>query len=133
MVFIKFFENFEILNEDEGMGAIVSAQPSCLPGVTTGEYSGTTGSGDIGVPFNAGGGSMLSQKIPVMGREHSARTGKKSRTKKLDMKHLRSVLKSRREFLPGESSKKVMSFDDFKKDDFNKVTKVKENNGYEIL
>lgn len=138
MKHIKMFESFEEdefeLNEDSGgMGAITSAQPSSLPGVTTGQSAGTVGSGDISVPFNPGGGAKMSQKIPAMGFNHGPRTGKKSREKKLDLKQLRNAIKSRKDFTHGQTTgKKVMSFNDFQKDDINKVTRVKENNDYEI-
>ncbi len=111
-----------------GMGAIVSAQPSSLAGVTSGQGGGTVGSGDISVPFNPGGGAKMSQKIPAMGYNHGPRTGKKSRVKKLDLRQIRNSLKNRKDFTHGQTSgKKVMSFDSFKKDDVNKITKLKEN------
>jgi hypothetical protein len=130
----EFFKQNGFLNEDSGgMGAITSAQPSTLPGVTTGQSAGTVGSGDISVPFNPGGGAKMSQKVQVMGYNHGPRTGKKSREKKLDLKQIRNSLKSRKDFTHGQTTgRKVMTFDDFKKDDVNKITKLKENNDYEI-
>jgi hypothetical protein len=116
-----------------GMGSVVSAQPSGLAGQTIGpnwgSNGGTTGSGDVSVPYNPGGSNRMSQKIPVpMGKDHGSRTGKKSRTKRLDMKTLQNIFKNRPKFgdknddeKPGE--KKVMDFKDFIKADVNKVKK----------
>jgi hypothetical protein len=56
-----------------------------------GSSGGTIGSGDISVPYNPGGADRMIQKIPVMGYNHGARTGKKSR-EKVDMKALRLAL-----------------------------------------
>lgn len=113
-----------------GMGAVVSAQPSGLAGQTIGTSwasgGGTVGSGDISVPYNPGGSNRMQQKIPVMGSNHGARTGKKSREKKLDIKALRDVFARRQDFTAGQTrsgEKKVMSFDNFKKDDVNKIKK----------
>ena len=120
------------LNEDEGggtafatgtaiagMGAVTSAQPGVLPGTT-----GTVGSGDIGVPLNMGGGKypQMSFKLPAeMGKSHGARTGKKSRIKKSDLKNLKKLkdFKTNKEEAP--KSGKMLSFDDFYKSDVNKV------------
>lgn len=113
-----------------GMGAVVSAQPSGLAGQTIGTSwasgGGTVGSGDISVPYNPSGSNRMQQKIPVMGSNHGARTGKKSREKKLDIKALRDVFARRQDFTAGQTrsgEKKVMSFDNFKKDDVNKIKK----------
>jgi hypothetical protein len=46
-----------------------------------GSSGGTIGSGDISVPYNPGGADRMIQKIPVMGYNHGARTGKKERKK----------------------------------------------------
>lgn len=113
-----------------GMGAVVSAQPSGLAGQTIGTNwasgGGTVGSGDISVPYNPSGSNRMQQKIPVMGSNHGPRTGKKSREKKLDLKALKSVFAKRQDFTAGQTKngeKKVMSFDDFKKDDVNTIKK----------
>jgi len=113
-----------------GMGAVVSAQPSGLAGQTIGtswaSNGGTTGSGDVSVPYNPSGSNRVFQKIPVMGSNHGARTGKKSREKKLDLKALKSVFAKRQDFTAGQSKngeKKVMSFDDFQKNDINTIKK----------
>ena len=112
------------------VGAVVSAQPSGLAGATIGTNwasgGGTVGSGDISVPYNPGGANRMQQKIPVMGSNHGARTGKKSREKKLDIKALKDVFARRQDFTAGQTrsgEKKVMSFDNFKKDDVNKIKK----------
>ena len=113
-----------------GMGAVVNAQPSGLAGQTIGTNwasgGGTVGSGDISVPYNPSGSNRMQQKIPVMGSNHGPRTGKKSREKKLDLKALKSVFAKRQDFTAGQTKngeKKVMSFDDFKKDDINTIKK----------
>lgn len=129
MKHILLFENFEIdINEDtsatggSGMGAIVSAQPSSLAGSTM-SPDATCGSGDISVPYNPGTGAKLMQKMPVMGYNHGARTGKKSRTKKLDLKQLKADFKAKKDTTtPKTGERKVMNFNDFKSDF--KVTKV---------
>jgi hypothetical protein len=61
-----------------------------------------------------------------MGSNHGARTGKKSREKKLDLKALKNVFDKRQDFTAGQSKngeKKVMNFDDFQKNDINKIKK----------
>lgn len=113
-----------------GMGAVVSAQPSGLAGATIGiswaSYGGTVGSGDVSVPYNPSGSNRVFQQIP-MGKEHGPRTGKKSRTKKLDLKALKNIFAKRQDYTSGQSDvkrePKVMSFDDFQKKDFNKIKK----------
>ena len=113
-----------------GMGAVVSSQPSGLAGATIGTSwasgGGTVGSGDVSIPYNPSGANRMQQKIPVMGSNHGPRTGKKSREKKLDLKALKSVFAKRQDFTAGQTKngeKKVMSFDDFKKDDINTIKK----------
>ncbi len=113
-----------------GMGAVVSAQPSGLAGATIGTNwasgGGTVGSGDISVPYNPSGANRVFQKLPApMGKEHGPRTGKKSRQKKLDLKALRDVFAKRQDFTAGqgESTKKVMNFNNFLKNDFTTIKK----------
>jgi hypothetical protein len=114
-----------------GMGAVVSANPSSFAGSTIGTSwssgGGTIGSGDVGVPYNAGGkGAQMKVPIP-MGKEHGAKTGKKSRVKKLDMKALKDIFAKRQDYTSGEGNvdrpSKVMSFDAFQKDSINTVKK----------
>jgi hypothetical protein len=119
-----------------GMGAVVGPQPSPLSGSTIGpawsDHGGTLGSGDVSIPFPVGGKNFMYQKAPAreMGKSHGPRTGKKSRVKKLDLKALKNVFAKRQDFTAGSEkpvkSKKVLNFDDFQKNDLNKVTKVKE-------
>jgi hypothetical protein len=119
-----------------GMGSVVGPQPSSLSGSTIGpawsDHGGTLGSGDVSIPFPVGGKNFMYQKAPAgeMGKSHGPRTGKKSRVKKLDLKTLKNVFAQRQDFTTGSEkpvkSKKVLNFDDFQKNDFNKVTKVKE-------
>jgi hypothetical protein len=115
-----------------GMGAVVSAQPSGLAGATIGTNwasgGGTTGSGDVSVPYNPSGSNRVFQKIPApMGKNHGPRTGKKSRVKKLDLKALKDVFAKRQDFTAGqgESSgkKRVLDFNDFLKNDFTTIKK----------
>jgi len=113
-----------------GMGAVVSAQPSGLAGATIGTSwasgGGTVGSGDVSVPYNPSGANRVFQKIPVMSKNHGARTGKKSRGKKLDLQTIKNVFAKKQDYTAGQSKsgeKKVMSFDDFQKNDINKIKK----------
>jgi hypothetical protein len=115
-----------------GMGAVVSAQPSGLAGATIGPNwasgGGTTGSGDISVPYNPSGANRVFQKIPApMGKNHGPRTGKKSRVKKLDLKSLRDVFAKRQDFTDSQEEtkgkKKVLDFNDFLKNDFTTIKK----------
>jgi hypothetical protein len=135
---IKRFEEFNELNEDtsatggvsvSGAGAVVSANPSTFAGATIGTNwssgGGTKGSGDVGVPFNAGGPAM--QKIPVSGRDHGPRTGKKNRKPKLDMKSLKDIFSKKQDYTAKqgevERQPKIMSFDDFYKNDITNIKK----------
>lgn len=108
-------------------GAIQSSQPSALPGALKGANwingGGEEGSGDdINVPYNPSGANRIFQKIPKMGKNHGARTGKKSREKPLDLKHIQSILKGRKD--APEKPGKVMDFDKFNKDRLDDVTKL---------
>jgi hypothetical protein len=116
-----------------GMGAVVSAQPSGLAGTTIGpgwaSGGGTTGSGDISVPYNPSGANRVFQKLPApMGKNHGPRTGKKSRQKRLDLKALKDVFSKRQDFTSGEGEskpkeKRVMDFNDFFRNDFTTIKK----------
>lgn len=108
-------------------GGIVSSQPSNYSGVTTEPgYSnggGTIGSGDISIPYHLNGTKTF-QKVPVDNRK-----GNSKRRKNKILTGLKNSLANRKDFLSGQSKdrpKKVMSFNDFNKEDINKVTKVKE-------
>ena len=81
----------------------------------------TNDKGYINVPYNPSGTNRMMQRIPVMGKDHGARTGKKSREKRLDIKALRAALAKRKDFERKDGEKKVMSFDNFTKDEFNKI------------
>lgn len=112
-----------------GMGSVTAAQPSSYAGSTIGNNwsgnGGTVGSGDISNPFP--GPDKMYQK--EMGKNHGARTGKKSRVKKLDLKSLRSALSKKQDYTTSAEpkGKRVMNFDDFQKQGLSKVTKVKES------
>jgi hypothetical protein len=110
-----------------GMGAVVAAQPSNNTGVTTepGYTSGggKTGSGDISMPYNAGGTKMF-QKAPVDNRR-----GTNKRRKNKVLAGLKSVFANRQDFTAGQGKdkpSKLMNFDSFSKDELAKVTKVKQ-------
>jgi hypothetical protein len=115
-----------------GMGAVVSAQPSGLAGATIGtnwaSNGGTTGSGDVSIPYNPSGSNRMFQTIP-MGKNHGGRTGKKSRKKKLDLKALKDVFAKKQDYTDNqgddkkERPKKIMNFNDFFKNDFNTIKK----------
>lgn len=117
-----------------GMGAVVSSQPSGLAGTTIGTNwasgGGTEGSGDVSIPYNPSGSNRVFQKLP-MGKDHGPRTGKKSRTKKLDIKALKDIFAKRQDFTSGEGEReqsvkgkgKVLNFNNFLKNDFNTIKK----------
>jgi hypothetical protein len=62
-----------------------------------------------------------------MGFGHGPRTGKKSRTKKLDLKALKNIFAKKQDYKSGQGEvkkePKVMSFDNFIKNDINTVKK----------
>ncbi len=107
-----------------GMGSVQASQPSSLPGALNGlswaSGGGKEGSGDISVPYNPSGSNRMFQKIP-MGKNHGSKTGKKSREKKLNLKTIKDLMKSKK------PAGRVMNFDSFiKKDITTKVHKVKD-------
>lgn len=134
-IYIKeqiLFEDTSATGGPAGMGAVVSAQPSGLAGSTIGTNwasgGGTTGSGDVSMPFNPGGSNRVFQKAPAqMGSNHGSRTGKKSRKKRMTLKtmqQLRNTLSQRQDYTKtGEPKSKVMDFNDFQKADINKIKK----------
>ncbi len=83
----------------------------------------TDDKGYIDVPYNPSGTNRMMQRIPVMGKDHGARTGKKSREKRLDIKALRAALAKRKDFERRDGEKKVMNFDNFAKDEFSRIKK----------
>lgn len=105
-------------------GGYVNSQPASLPGVTTNPTYAATGGTDgdyISVPYNTGGKLA---KYDVMGKGHGAMTGKKSRTKRLDMKALKNIFAKRQDYTAGQDEVKkqrVMDFDDFQKADLTQV------------
>jgi len=125
-----------------GMGAVVSAQPSGLAGATIGTNwasgGGTVGSGDVSMPYNPSGANRVFHKAPLaMGKDHGPRTGKKSRTKKLDIKTLKNMLSKTQDYQDGQNErtpkkpenqpsskeKRVFNFNDFLKNDFTTIKK----------
>lgn len=138
MKHLILFENFdEETNEStSATGGLevstgVSGGPSSgLAGQTlsTNWASGTNkvSDGTLDVAYNPGGANRVFQKmLAPMGSNHGARTGKKSREKRLDIKHLRNVLSKKKDFTPTSSDKKIMSFDNFEKDKINTIKKNK--------
>jgi hypothetical protein len=111
-----------------GMGAVVSPQPSMFAGVTTepgySDGGGKVGSGDISVPYNPGGRKKVFQKVPVDNRK-----GSNKRRKNKLIQGLKNIFSQRQDYTSGQGSakpSKIMNFDNFSKDDLNKVTKVKQ-------
>jgi len=111
-----------------GMGAVVSPQPSMFAGVTTEPgYSaggGSVGSGDISVPYNPGGRKKVFQKIPVDNRK-----GTNKRRKNKMIQGLKNIFSQKQDYTAGQGGSKpskIMNFDNFSKDDLNKVTRVKQ-------
>lgn len=130
---IKTFESFseEII---EATGEVFSSPSgrSGLGGQTIGTSWASGGGGEpgqISVPYNPSGSNRVFQKVaaPEMGKNHGARTGKKSREKKLDMKTLKSMFARKQDYTAGEGEvdrpSRVMSFDSFAKDDISAVKK----------
>ena len=113
-----------------GVGPVPSSQPSRASGAINGQNwinQKKTQSTDIEVPFNPSGPNRIFQKIPAMSKNHGSRTGKKSRIKGIDLMTMKNLLKNKNkqnDMKPRTS--KVMNFDDFQKDQFSQVTKVKE-------
>lgn len=88
----------------------------------------TNDKGYINVPYNPSGADRMMQRISVMGKDHGARTGKKSREKRLDIKALRAALAKRKDFERKDGERKVMSFDNFTKDDLSRIKKESKDN-----
>jgi hypothetical protein len=133
---LKTFESFseDLTNETTGEVFSRPSGRSGLGGQTIGTSWASGGGpeepGQISVPYNPSGANRVFQKIaaPEMGKNHGARTGKKSREKKLDMKTLKSMFAKRQDYTAGEGEvddrpSKVMSFDSFAKDEINTVKK----------
>lgn len=109
-----------------GMGAVVSPQASSFSGsLSSGDFSaggGKSGSGDVSMPFPVGGRNPMYQKME-MGKSHGARTGKKSRNKRLSLSQLKDIFSKKQDYTKGASRKssKVMSWDKFLSDDISRV------------
>ena len=121
---IILFEDFEKVYEDEVFSSPSSASGLAGQTLSTNWASKTNkeSDGTLDVAYNPGGSNRVFQKIPApMGSNHGARTGKKTREKRLDLKALRNSLKSRKEFSKTPGQQKVMSFDNFEKDKMNTI------------
>lgn len=110
-----------------GMGGVVSSQPALTAGVTIDpgytSNGGLVGSGDIGVPYNAGGKKAF-QKLKVDNRR-----GTNRRRKNKMLAGLKSAFSKKQDYTAGQGkprTKKIMSFSSFEKDELNKVTHVKD-------
>lgn len=110
-----------------GMGAVVSAQPSAFAGSTTDPaYSaggGKVGSGDISVAYNPGGRKKVFQKISA----NDDRKGSNKRRKNKIIQGLKNIFSQKQDYTSGEGEpkkSKIMNFDNFEKEQLNKVTKV---------
>ncbi len=97
-----------------------------------GDASGGAGSG-VTLTNTIGG----AKKTPLeMGKNHGARTGKKTREKRVDIKAMKSALRDRKNAKP---TGKIMSFDNFGKTVADKVvhvndlSKVRENHSNDNL
>ena len=109
-----------------GMGNVVSAQPSSMPGATvTGD--GTTGSGDYGnVSFPSKyKNSVYTKNTGSTGNKYlklDKKKGKKKKGKEVNkfISDVKNIMSDRK------GGNKMKSFDDFKKDSIEKVTKVKQ-------
>lgn len=117
-----------------GMGSVVSAQPSAFPGALNGtdwiNGGGSSGSGDISIPYNPSGKNRVFHKMESpMGKNHGSKTGKKSRNKRMDIKALKDIFSKKKDNTK-MGQKRVMSFDDYLKKDITSVTKVKEGKAF---
>jgi len=99
-----------------GMGDVVSAQPSSIPGVTTepgySQSGGTVGSGDVSFPFPAIGGKRM---LMGFGKDNNTPQHMKKKKRKPQF-DINTVTKS--DELP---KSKVMNYQDFIKADVNKI------------
>ena len=105
-----------------GMGAVVSAQPSTNSGVTTEPgYSaggGTIGSGDISNPMN---GNNIRKTSP----RNNSRRRKRMVASLKNFKSQKDAAE-KEEDQGTVKSKKIMNFDSFSKNKFDKVTKIED-------
>jgi len=111
-----------------GMGSVVSPQPSMFAGVTTepgySQGGGSVGSGDVSVPYNPGGRKKVFQKVPVDNRK-----GTNKRRKNKMIQGLKNIFSQKQDYTAGQGNSKpskIMNFDNFSKEDLNKVTRVKQ-------
>jgi len=136
MKHLILFEKFE---EESNESTSATGGLAVSTGVSGGPASGLAGQtlstnwasgtnkvsdGTLDVAYNPGGANRVFQKIPApMGSNHGARTGKKSREKRLDLKTLRNALSKRKDFTSSKSSgdRKIMSFDNFEKDNIGTI------------
>lgn len=101
-----------------GMGAVVNAQPSSLPGEVSGDNwaanGGSCGSGDVDMPFGA-----TSQKLPANRVGNDSRNNNRLRKKKILAK-MRAAKKEKEK--PTKKSSRILNFSDFIKNSMNKIT-----------
>jgi hypothetical protein len=114
-----------------GMGNVVSPQPSMFAGTTVEPgYSasgGKEGSGDISVPYNPGGKKKVFQKLST-NADNRKGVSKRRRGKLLG--GLKNIFSMKQDYTDNQGSSKghgkIMDFDKFSKDEFSKVTRVKQ-------
>jgi len=114
-----------------GMGNVVSPQPSMFAGTTVEPgYSasgGQVGSGDVSVPYNPGGKKKVFQKLSA---NADNRKGVSKRRKGKLLGGLKNIFSMKQDYTNNQSTSKghgkIMDFDKFSKDEFNKVTRVKQ-------
>ena len=76
------------------------------------------------MPYNPGGRKKVFQKIPADNRK-----GSNKRRKNKLIQGLKNIFSQRQDYTSGQGAakpSKIMNFDNFSKDDLNKVTKVKQ-------
>jgi len=113
-----------------GMGQVTASQPSIYAGSTTGAAytsgGGVDGSGDVSIPYNPGGRKKVFQK---MASPLSDRRGTNKRRRNKILRGLKNTFSQKQDYTSGQGKVKksnIMNFDNFAKDQFTKVTKVKQ-------
>jgi hypothetical protein len=114
-----------------GMGSVVSPQPSMFAGVTNepGYTSGggKVGSGDISIPYNPGGRKKVFQKLSS---DLGNRKGSSKRRKNKLLNGLKNIFSSKQDYTDNQGKSKgpgkIMDFEKFSKDEFNKITRIKQ-------
>jgi hypothetical protein len=125
-----------------GMGAATSPQASSYAGVTT-EPGYSAGGGEVGTTISMPYSTSISSKDSpkrIISQKDPLNKGRKDRRNSKMLTGLKAALKSRKQDFTAKQaqvpnfsapttpkSSKILSWDNFTKDNLNKVTKVKEN------